>query len=411
MTTSTTTPRRLAVGSAAVLLAAAVGLPSMAQAATPAALPTVQLAAAGQAASAINASTRLSPAVTHQSSTLWKWADGTPVKAGSKDLSSAKVTSVPRLDHGYRISFNERWTLSDVLADGRAIGLDGSKAMISGGSQGRRLFSNSVKFEQLWAVGNTVYGLTASDVLYRSTTVGRTVGVGKKAIKVATLRGAVDTQHPVVSGGRVYWTQQTGHGDARSARVVSVPLKGGTTRVEAKNARNPQAIDGGVLVSTVKPAGVVAGILPITGFGRLTGHGGVKSVLRFTKGALTPADGLDYSIVAAGRTLSISNGGKAGMLVVDLRSRKAWNLKAPKGTTGYGQSVTGSTVSYTPFRAGAYLNWVPTLKRVFTMDSASGKLSALGTWAPTANVVSNGRYVAWQDADHDGYPFIVSYRR
>lgn len=395
-----TTRRTVAatVAGLAIAATAAAGL-SSAQAAGPQQQhlsPAVTAQApAGQAAANFAAATMPTAKVTQSD---WMWpGSGSLVQTKELKATSAKFIdyyNAGRLSGG-RVPHTAG--LAGALPNGDVVVSKDGKVYITKDFQSKRLFSQTFEYPSVWTVGSTVYVKDVNNRLYSGT------AKGGKAKYLGTLKGDAGVGAPAISGGRVFWTQKIKSGKDTSAQVVSRSLKGGSIRVESKHSRDPQAMNGGVLVQRITPARVGdVSDLRLGALGLIKAPGKVTQVLEAaTVKTGTPAfPTMGLSVRASGDTVAISDAGKAGQIIVNLKKKVAWRISMPKGQSSIFTEVSGNRVVWTGVEPVGLSNFART-GSAYVFDSAKGKLSEIGAYGSITGAAINGDVVSWTDTLSD----------
>lgn len=328
-------------------------------------------------------------AVSHAKSsslgTKWTWANGKQLKA--KEL---RPTALKR--SAYRLSVDHsQGTLQGApvtLPNGHGVGVTDRGRLVELTKTGPKPYVRGATPKNLDAYalavrGRTVFAITERGVVYRFE------GHTKPAAKISST--SADVISAAFTSDRVYWDQaKNGKNDSFTYQVFSRSLTGGPARLEANNAFAPQATEQGVLVTTLP------GTLTTASQGRLTGIGllkGGKAVpfLKFNGSRLNSqiGDG-PWTFAASGHTLTLSNAGTSGQVVVNLRNHRAWHVAAPKGTVPGWTGVGGHRAAWTI----ASPEGNPVRNIIYVADVDSGTVRTLasraGASAPSVNGGSVG---------------------
>ncbi len=320
--------------------------------------------------------------------TKWTWANGSALTA-----KNVTPTALSASSYYLRVEHNQGDTveLLGVLPNGHGIGLDydskvreytktGPKYLAKGG--GPALASVMVR-------GGNVYGSTYSGDLYRFT------GASNKPIKLGKIDGLLGI-NVAVTASRIYWTRTVSVGGGKDRyEVVSRALSGGAIKVEAKDARDPQATDAGVLV--VRTAGAFAeedwsAAGSTTGIGVLS-NGGVKTLLKYNgKGLYSQIGDGAWTFTASGHTLTLPVAGTSGQVVINLNNRKAWRVSTPKGTVPGWAGVGGSRAAWDVRSTGGDVK----RNAIYLFNVDSGRASVLSTKANGYSYPQvNGKAIGW----------------
>lgn len=363
---------------AAALAVAPAGVAAQAPAHVPAHLPAHSAALApAAAASSTSVSTR------------WSWANGTKITA--RKVSAA---ALPASGYYLKVLHNqgENTIVSAVLPNGNGLGLDVRGRLWEFTKTGPKSYTKGTQpYGLMWvqAVGTAAYAVNNGGTLYR-------LDGPHAAAKRLTTLPEWGGSGPVISGGRIYWTQYRAldGGKQIQSTVVSRSLAGGSIRTEAVGARNPQATDAGVLAVAVLPktgSEDYAAQSELSGIVKLSG-GKAVPFLKFNGVALPSqiGDGT-WWFNADGHTLTLPTAGTNGQLVINLRTKKAWNVPSARGTVPSWSGVSGSLAVWRDSRVSG----APVSNKVYVFDVDRGTLRTIAAKMDTPTPVANGRALGW----------------
>lgn len=227
--------RRLGTGTAAVALVGglALGASVPAQAST-----TAPAAQAAQAAT--HSALAPADAAAKKPAVYWHWADSKAVKPKViKSSGLSKRDDVLKVDHSQDVMGG----VAGVTPDGMGFGTTDSdhfKPSLFTKFGPKKLASGLARLDQLMQSGKSVYFVATKGQVYRINAPGQ----GKKATKLGKIQS--DIYSAVIGNGRVYWDKEiTPAKGTTSWEVRSAPLKGGKSRLEARNAYGVQLTDKG----------------------------------------------------------------------------------------------------------------------------------------------------------------------
>ncbi|RKW69945.1 hypothetical protein [Galactobacter caseinivorans] len=375
--------RRLGAGTAALVLASglAVGTGLPAQAAAPA-----------------PSSAALAPAVTaaKTSGLEWHWANGQAVKP--KEIKSGKLSKSDYVTKMDRAQGSSSW-LMGVMSDGSGFGTVNGEAT-TWSHYTKSGFTKLAKGLPGWGdvvqEGDTLYFVGNDGQVLRINEPGK----NKQATKLVKI--SKDARGAVIGNGRVYWEKQISVGkdssgeDLSTYEVRSASLKGGASRLEARNVSDVQVTDQGVFAASVKPT---ADQVRYYGIVKLSG-GKAKPFLSLSgsaakKGYKTP--GAEKPFTASGHSLVLPmQEGKAAN-VINLRTSEAWTVKHSKGMSGEMAAVSGGRIAWNASNDDETSNQV----YIADLDRATVRNMATPFGARDARI--NGRSVAWAYGTGEAY--------
>lgn len=259
---------------------------------------------------------------------VWTWASGqqiTPTVVPEEEATQRLISQVPGVVTRARVPSGLMHV--DVTPDGEVIGTRGNAVVAVKGSTLRTVCPDR-GWQSVW---------TSESGVYRSVTSGTSNDATLQLVDLA--HGCRDlVRMPggagsigLVHRGRVYWTQNAVDPLAPAAgltRVVSRDLTGGAVRVEAVSAQNPVMTSQGLVVQALAPredspahATRVIGLdlVPVGGAQRrlLNFHGWADGIAIQSAGMVT---------TGSGNLLTIASGSTTGLLIIDLATRRSWNV-------------------------------------------------------------------------------------
>ncbi|RKW69946.1 hypothetical protein [Galactobacter caseinivorans] len=365
--------RRLGAGTATVVLmtglAVGTGLPAQAAAPAPA------------------SSAALAPAVTaaKTSSLDWHWANGKSVKPKTiKTSGLSKKDYVLKVQHSQGVMSGLSGVTQDGLGFGAANNDDFDWSLYTKAGT-KKLAKGLPRLGEAVQDGKTLYFVADNGQVFRINEPGK----NKQATKLVKIPKNARTA--VIGNGRVYWEKQISVGKGlTNYEVHSASLKGGESRLEARNVSNVQITDQGVLAASVKPYKFPSGELRYTGIVKLSG-GKAKPFLSLSGSAAKKGYTTETFVpfTASGHSLALPSQAGKGTTVVNLRTRQAWTVNYSKGTEGSSASASGGRVVWTASKKEH------TSPQVYIADLDRGAVRTFTAPKGVDNVAVNGRGVAW----------------
>ncbi|RKW69944.1 hypothetical protein DWQ67_10795 [Galactobacter caseinivorans] len=324
----------------------------------------------------------------------WSWADGAAVSPQEiKSSELPKSDYVTKVDHKQGVASYLEGVTQDGLGFGRANSIDVGEWSQYTTAGPKKLAKGLPRDGQAMRDGNTIYFVAESGQVFRINEPGK----NKKATKLVKLpNGAGDLNKAVIGGGRVYWEQEVSVGKGlTSLEVRSAPLKGGASRLEARNAAGVQLTDQGVLAASVAPSKEHDSGARYTGIVKLSG-GKAEPFLNLPETAAKKGFTFDTlkPFTASGHSLALPQDGGKNTMVVNLRTRQAWEVKNPKGMNVRTASASEGRVAWT---AGGDVPPEGTVssRRVFIADLDQGVVRTVTAPKGAGGVAVNGQHVAW----------------
>ena len=334
--------------------------------------------------------------------TRWTWANGTKLTA-----TKVTPTALPKSAYTLKVKHSQGKGAMQygVLPNGVGLGLSRTGQLQQFTKAGAKPYLKGrtpTEMYMITTVGKTVYGTNAAAVLYRFDGPH----AAPKRMTTLPLWGYDDL---AITGGRVYFTRTVFlDGDQKMRQeVVSRPLTGGAIGVEAVGARSPRVTDVGILavgVPAVISTADYSDQEKLSGIVKL-GGGKATPFLKFSRSTLAASVGEGpWNFAASGRTLTLPQAGTAGQLVVNLRTKRAWNIPSGKGSTPAPAGVSGSLAAWGEARPPMD----PITNKVYFFDVDRGTARVLSTRIDFPLPLANGRAVTWQTWRADGTLDVTS---
>ncbi|MGP7960983.1 hypothetical protein ACTVCO_09260 [Sanguibacter sp. A247] len=206
------------------------------------------------------------------------------------------------------------------------------------------------------------------------------------------VHAAIATPRPVVHDDRVYFNAAYVEQDGTSrVQVLSVPVAGGSVRVEVKGATTPVVFDGGVAVLRLGDGLTPDGAqnpLDTVGVAVLL-DGRYQEIVSVGASGNPGAQGTISDLAGGGDTLSFARQGV--LYVVDARAGTAVAVAAPSDTTFVGVAQCGSRLTWSALGPEA---------GQFVYDVDDGALWRVADAAVTGRSFCAGDLLAWDHTDN-----------
>lgn len=345
---------------------------------------------------------------------VWTWANGQYLNTTVVTEEEAAQRPADEVTSPLTKVHMPQGTNADaVLPDGTIIASQEGNILALKGGKSRTLLKSTF-WSNVWTEGETIYrsvnDMDSGDELLQTLSLDGTV------THIATLTAPSNDQTPVVLDGRVYWTQRDA---SYRPRVVSRTLGDGPVEVVAQDAQSPVVTSRGVLVQSVQTDplsepledptldGIAGESGRITGLALVTPDGRWTPLLHFNgwwDG--TGIESVRMQTTGNGDLITIASASTAGVLIIDLSTYQAWNVKRTGKDLAVAVNNTGQRL---------FWNWMPASAHgeTVTLDGPSGVLSFDPSSASltmqrgprgTATVGANGDVLAWSVPEKGSTP-------
>lgn len=335
------------------------------------------------------------------------WADGTTVEASVVSVGDAVKPPGGAISDRAAHDLPEGDQLLGVLSDARPVVLSkGLPYTVDKTGKYSLYWADSKRDaatdDTSWSIhGDTVVATVRSgDGGSATTLMAYDDKDGIQEIKDFQKASDSTSESLVLDGGKVYWSEA----DAKTYRVVSIPLAGGSKKVEAENAGAVYRTDQGVAVLTQEGPQSEDTMNQIGGVRLLDGTELLRATEEFELGGFSGDSYSPRPIMNGGFTLSFSldrGENSFDVAVLNFETKQAWLIEIPDGRIPLGQSTSGS-YSFIAWSAEQMEELGSLGNEAVALDASTGELFAFSPENNFENIFGNDKALAWSTKTSSG---------
>lgn len=204
----------------------------------------------------------------------------------------------------------------------------------------------------------------------------------------------------VLDSGKVYWSEA----DANAYRVASIPLAGGSKKVEAENAGAVYLTDQGIAVLKQEEPRSADKMNQIGGVRLLDGTELLRATDEFELGGFSGDPYSPRPIMKGGSSMSFNldrGENSFDVAVLNFETKQAWLIEIPDGRIPFGQSTSGS-YSFIAWSAEQMDELGALGNEAVALDAATGELFAFSPENNFENIFGNDKALAWSTKSGSG---------
>lgn len=335
------------------------------------------------------------------------WADGTPVEASVVSVGDAVKPPADAISDRAAHDLPEGEQLLGVLSDARPVVMRKGLPYTVDKTGKYSLYWPDTKRDAAtddtsWSIhGDTVVAtVRSSDGGSSTTLLAYDDKGGVHEIRDFQKVSDSNSESLVLDGGKVYWSEA----DADAYRVASIPLAGGSKKVEAENAGAVYRTDQGVAVLKQEEPRSADKMNHIGGVQLLDGTELLRATEEFELGGFSGDPYSPRPIMNGGSSMSFNldrGENSFDVAVLNFETKQAWLIEIPDGRIPFGQSTSGS-YSFIAWSAEQMEELGSLGNEAVTLDAATGELFAFSPENNFENIFGNDKALAWSTKNGSG---------
>lgn len=335
------------------------------------------------------------------------WADGTPVEASVVSVGDAVKRPDDEIADRAAHDLPEGEQLLGVLSDARPVVMRKGLPYTVDESGKYSLYWSDAKRDAAtddtsWSIhGDAVVAtVRGGDGGSSTTLMAYDDKGGSQEIRDFQKVSDSNSESLVLDSGKVYWSEA----DANAYRVASIPLTGGSKKVEAENAGAVYRTDQGIAVLKQEEPRSADKMNQIGGVRLLDGTELLRATDEFELGGFSGDPYSPRPIMKGGSSMSFNldrGENSFDVAVLNFETKQAWLIEIPDGRIPFGQSTSGS-YSFIAWSAEQMDELGALGNEAVALDAATGELFAFSPENNFENIFGNDKALAWSTKSGSG---------